>query len=91
MTKSPIEVVTQAVQVIKSMILTRIYKLWTEIQEIDDSIKPYSDPKRTRRGLGNAAGSVVKFLLGNPDNRDLDIKLDINKCSAREICHCAKS
>lgn len=84
-TKLPIGVATQAVQVSKNMLLARIYKLWTEIQEIEDSIEPYAEPKRSRRGTINAAGSVVKFLFGNPDNRDLEeLPAKLEKISAEQ-------
>lgn len=63
---------SNALQAGKNLILARIYKLQKEIEEIEDSIEPYSEPRRNRRGLFNVAGSGITFLFGNPDNRDLE-------------------
>lgn len=72
-------VATEALQASKNLILARIYNVRKEIQEIEDSIEPYSEPKRSKRKLVNVAGSAIKFLFGNPDNQDLeelDVKLE---------------
>lgn len=47
------------------------YKLKSAYRKIDRIL-----PRRSKRGLINALGKVVKFVAGNPDNDDLEI---INK------------
>lgn len=47
------------------------YKLKSAYGKIDRLL-----PRRSKRGLINALGSIVKFVAGNPDNDDLEI---INK------------
>lgn len=57
--------------------------------EIVDTIEPYHDSIRNKKGLINIAGSAIKFLFGNPNKRLGRTRRQgqRNQHGAKEVCY----